>query len=485
MKNSQNQESELTKESRDPFEADCFGREELAKKLFNIINYNCPFIDDSFVISLNAPFGRGKTTFIRMFSEFLRQKEETVIEINAWETDFAKEPLVPILCTILEEIEKVGNESLTENLKKILNAIFKGGYEIAKNSDPVTKVVLDGAEATFKEIKKQEIDQQFSSTKKQYEDLKKTLAEFVEKTHKKRLIIIVDELDRCRPNYAIEFLEAIKHIFAIKGVFFILAVNKQQLEVSTKALFGEGIKFDNYFLRFVSKEVKLVEGKLEDYDKFNRSLFKKFLENKPKEQKPIFNVDVTYEFDSSLVKISNKLQELINWNSKLFSSFKFEPRQIERFYKDFSYFIYRKNDWPKNQDTSLLWVKGLSFLLVLRILNNGLFNLLPKDHDKFIVELIKELKKFGLCFKKTNSEFFKSKRDFWYFGGEILSFFYYEKNHQCNDKIVEVFQENFFGEDNEETLEEAKSIIKPRGLDEITMRNVFKRIQELKTIEDN
>ena len=53
-----------------------------------------------------------------------------------------------------------------------------------------------------------------------------------------RAFFIVDELDRCRPDYAITYLETIKHIFDIKGAVFILAADRQQLENSAKTAFG-------------------------------------------------------------------------------------------------------------------------------------------------------------------------------------------------------------------------------------------------------
>ncbi|WP_080698421.1 P-loop NTPase fold protein [Janthinobacterium lividum] len=52
------------------------------------------------------------------------------------------------------------------------------------------------------------------------------------------LFIFVDELDRCRPDYAIELLEGIKHLFGVPGVYFIVATNMQQLGESTKAIYG-------------------------------------------------------------------------------------------------------------------------------------------------------------------------------------------------------------------------------------------------------
>jgi hypothetical protein len=68
---------------------------------------------------------------------------------------------------------------------------------------------------------------------------------------------MVDELDRCRPNYAVEYLETIKHVFDVHGLAFVLAVDKAQLESSAKALFGHDLNFTEYYRKFAHRNVEL------------------------------------------------------------------------------------------------------------------------------------------------------------------------------------------------------------------------------------
>jgi hypothetical protein len=63
-------------------------------------------------------------------------------------------------------------------------------------------------------------------------------------------VILIDELDRCRPTYAIEMLEAIKHWFCVPNVVFVLAMDREQLSHSIRAVYGQGFDVDGYFLRF-------------------------------------------------------------------------------------------------------------------------------------------------------------------------------------------------------------------------------------------
>ncbi len=64
------------------------------------------------------------------------------------------------------------------------------------------------------------------------------------------LFIFIDELDRCRPDYAIELLEGIKHLFGVKGIYFVVATNISQLSESVKAVYGSGFDGERYLKRF-------------------------------------------------------------------------------------------------------------------------------------------------------------------------------------------------------------------------------------------
>ncbi len=69
--------------------------------------------------------------------------------------------------------------------------------------------------------------------------------------------ILIDELDRCRPTYAVEMLETIKHIFDIQGVVFVLATDTAQLQHAIKVIYGEGFDAQNYLGRFFQRRFTL------------------------------------------------------------------------------------------------------------------------------------------------------------------------------------------------------------------------------------
>jgi hypothetical protein len=71
------------------------------------------------------------------------------------------------------------------------------------------------------------------------------------------ILVFIDELDRCRPTYAIELLEAIKHLFGVDGVYFVVATNLEQLGHSIKSVYGEQFDSERYLKRFFDQEYLL------------------------------------------------------------------------------------------------------------------------------------------------------------------------------------------------------------------------------------
>ena len=88
-----------------------------------------------------------------------------------------------------------------------------------------------------------------------------------------QVVIFVDDLDRCRPTYAIDLLERIKHLFNVKNAVFVLSLDKQQLGVSLEAVYGQGINSNEYLRRFIDLEYMLPKTNSE---KFTLNLFQRF-----------------------------------------------------------------------------------------------------------------------------------------------------------------------------------------------------------------
>jgi hypothetical protein len=81
------------------------------------------------------------------------------------------------------------------------------------------------------------------------------------------LVIFIDELDRCRPTYAIELLERIKHLFNIKRLVFVLSTDTEQLSHSICAVYGNNFDAKKYLNRFIDLDYLLKEPDLKMYIK--------------------------------------------------------------------------------------------------------------------------------------------------------------------------------------------------------------------------
>ena len=94
----------------------------------------------------------------------------------------------------------------------------------------------------------------FKKRKEAIEEIKTVIREY---TKDKKLLIIIDELDRTRPDYAVHFLEDMKHFFDIENVVFLAAVNRQQIEATVKCLYGQELNFEAYYRKFFKQEREL------------------------------------------------------------------------------------------------------------------------------------------------------------------------------------------------------------------------------------
>src|SRR5262249_37550885 len=123
-------------------------------------------------------------------------------------------------------------------------------------------------ELTKKQIEKYQADKKtITHFRKELADLVSTLRQKSRNQTTKPIIFITDELDRCRPPYALELLEKIKHLFSVEGLVFVLAIDRHQLGESVKCLYGQGMDTDNYLRRFIDLEYRLPAAKVEQFVK--------------------------------------------------------------------------------------------------------------------------------------------------------------------------------------------------------------------------
>ena len=240
----------------DPFVNDKLGREQYAKILTSLIEN----ADDGFTMSVDAEWGNGKTTFVKMWQAYLQKNEYTTIYVNAWENDFYTAD--PFAVLINEMFSQIPRTSFSNEKYQLLSACVGGLAAIAKTI-PILNVIGafgDACKQVIDECKKDKNPlQACESYTKLIQEFRQKLQDFVHSiSSDKKVVIFVDELDRCRPDFAIEMLERIKHLFCVDGLVFVLSIDKQQLEASVKGHYGsESINATEYLKRFIDIEYRL------------------------------------------------------------------------------------------------------------------------------------------------------------------------------------------------------------------------------------
>lgn len=251
-----------------PFENCKLNRKQYAEVLTSIVSTYA----DGFVLAINNEWGTGKTTFVEMWQKQLKNNSFQTIYFNAWENDFDNNPLVAIMAEL---------KSLTKSDNKAFNSVLKKGAILTKSVAPellkalLTKytgldktsleTIKNSAEG-ITEILKDEIEV-YTNKKKTIVEFREELEKFVAKNNKgKPLVFIIDELDRCRPDYAVEVLEQMKHFFTVPGIVFVLSIDKNHLASSVRGFYGsEHINTDEYLRRFIDLEYSIPQPKTEDF----------------------------------------------------------------------------------------------------------------------------------------------------------------------------------------------------------------------------
>ena len=246
-----------------PCPEDKLGRDKEIENLSPVLlNAQAPL-----VFALDAPWGGGKTTFIKLWQCFLESESKVSLYLNAWESDFSEDPLLALLSTFDTLFAAVDDQSTAkkawENAKKCGPGLLKstaiaatkaatfGGLDLDKEYEKLVAEITGGLTGSL-------IDS--------FNIQKATLVRFKEQIsialdalpdHQQNLIIFVDELDRCRPTYAIEVLERIKHLFDIDRVVFVLAINRDQLSKSLQGVYGPNFDGLHYLKRFIDLDYQL------------------------------------------------------------------------------------------------------------------------------------------------------------------------------------------------------------------------------------
>jgi hypothetical protein len=335
-------------------ETDQFDLKDFSVRLNAFVAMEHYFVEGGLVLSLNGPFGAGKTTFLEMWRNDLlqrRKQDDTLplpIVLNAWDNDYCGDPLFSLvngLSAALSQSKDEGSKAKSKKLREAAKDVawfavgLAGGVASHLSGiDPIAAGKLaEGKKRDRESPMPPAIDilSLYEARRTALSDLKAALRETFGGKRPKALVM-VDELDRCRPSYAIDFLETIKHVFDVHGLVFVLAVDKSQLRSSAKALFGD-INFDEYYRKFVHRNVNLPFPSDQGVSKLANSLAQTVLEVTDKEFTR-----------SSILDIRDRLRDIIDVSLAL----RLTPRQMHELFRSIGYALECAPDAPSQK---LLW----------------------------------------------------------------------------------------------------------------------------------
>ena len=285
---------------------DLLNREEDLKKIIKVIETLSTNKENSNSYAIEGNWGCGKSWLINRLAVELYDMQDLdiaggkycVLKFNPWEYDYYNEPLLSLILSLKNQVKA---ETSIFNIRDDHIKMFKDSMKILAEElvDPVLDCISIATanpsisffgKLFYKKTKliKNELDKKNDEDKSQkrhlnpYIDLEEVMKKVTEGLNKiskdKTVILLVDELDRCIPNYAIKVLERMHHITTdVKNIQIIYSIDRNQLDETIRKVYGQQVDVKNYLKKFFSISFKLEAGNLSnEFINQHKSLFDKF-----------------------------------------------------------------------------------------------------------------------------------------------------------------------------------------------------------------
>lgn len=362
------------------WESDLWDRRHLGEQLTNYVDrLNC-----GAVLALDARWGEGKTWFVRHWAKYLDDSNHNVIYLDAFANDYLDDSFLTIAAEISQafrnsdEISEPDIEDFNSKTASVLISLAsiipmiaaRAGLhmiglgvlgEVAQQIYKEGKELYDLASDQITEKVKEKIEEKINNhyiEKETIQDFKNELAKLAEKLDQP-LVFIIDELDRCRPDFAIRLIERIKHFFDIPKIVFVLVMNKPQLLQSVKSVYGYEAEMNgDYLEKFIDFTVHLSS---EDREKNYENIIKEQL------------------FRIGELANKDEVNEFYFWVLALQLEKKLNPRELVKRLNQYA--LLRTNETNKNLILISLVITPLSvqhdyiryFEIIIKILSNNLY----------------------------------------------------------------------------------------------------------------
>lgn len=320
---------------------DTIGRDSDVFRFVNILNS----IDCSYSVALDGRWGSGKTFFVKQAKLVLDANNEHLavmdadvrkkvltscqkfipanselqpqvcVYYDAWENDNDEDPVLSLIYTILTGINS--DYSFSEGKDVLSIAASIGEFFTGRNIAEILKELRSASPLDSLKSKK---------------ELREKVNEFFnsllpEKGN--RLIIMVDELDRCKPSYAVKLLERIKHYFTNDRITFVFSVNTYELEKTIRKYYGDDFDAGRYLSRFFDLHISI----------------------------PPVNMRKYYE----VIAFSNSLYQVDQTIDAVIKAFGFELREISKYFPKVKAAVYQETHGDRCYEYAFPEEKALHF----------------------------------------------------------------------------------------------------------------------------
>jgi len=353
----------------DGFANDVLDRKPYGQALCNVISRS----EDELVICLDGKWGEGKTTFVKMLRGLLAESSIPSIYIDAFSSDHVEDPFFAVASEIASFAEKSGIKEVVQSKLRertvaagvqLLSWGAKIGFKVAtlgaltaSDIEALSEVKGDIADDVSKISSKfvQERLDAYSSSMAAFDSYRASLSalpEALESDNTNKLVVIVDELDRCKPTFAVSLIEEVKHLFSVPNVAFILVMNKEQLQESIRSVYGQGIDAHTYLQKFINLETRI-----------------------PRKSSYYSHISDTAKYIDHLWSVHNfeswgDQQNIVDCLEILAKHFDLSLREVERVFTNIAV-LYGTTD-----ENHLRLVPLIVFLAVLKVTESRLFNTL-------------------------------------------------------------------------------------------------------------
>lgn len=229
-----------------------------------------------FTIGIFGSWGHGKTSLLRLVQSLLKTKANkklvTTVWFNAWQYEREEHPIVPLTATVIRSLEE-NYSGFSKGLKKTATALINGLRSVAYAFASKMTVKVPGLaefEAGFvakemskryEELKARTIDPLLDQSLyyNAFQTLEKINVQQGKDTERLKVVVFIDDLDRCLPEHALHLLESIKLVLSQPGFIFVMALDKNLIESYLNQRFSKeyGLKEYAHGQSYLDKMIQL------------------------------------------------------------------------------------------------------------------------------------------------------------------------------------------------------------------------------------